>query len=90
MTLDLIAETLVAETVVVEEFPLAGAELGDTKFSAPQVKVTTQEALVTRFLPYTTKSRLPQHPALVRAYLAFPPAWRLLGKQTLYVGERPA
>ena len=42
-----------------------------------------------RFLPYSTKSRLPKHPALVRAYLAFPPAWRLLGKQTLYVGERP-
>lgn len=47
-------------------------------------------ALITRFLPYTTKSRLPQHPVLVRAYLAFPPAWWLLGKQTLYVGERPA
>jgi SAM-dependent methyltransferase len=47
-------------------------------------------ALITRFLPYTTKSRLPQHPALVRAYLAFPPAWWLMGKQTLYVGERPA
>ena len=47
-------------------------------------------ALVTRFLPYTTKSRLPQHPAFVEAYLRFPPAWRLLGKQTLYVGERPA
>ncbi len=46
------------------------------------------ERLVTRFLPYTTKSRLPRHPVLVRAYLAFPPAWRLLGKQTLYVGER--
>jgi SAM-dependent methyltransferase len=43
----------------------------------------------TRFLPYSTKSRLPKHPVLVRAYLAFPPAWRLLGKQTLYVGERP-
>ena len=43
----------------------------------------------TRFLPYSTKSRLPKHPALVRAYLAFPTAWRLLGKQTLYVGERP-
>jgi SAM-dependent methyltransferase len=42
-----------------------------------------------RFLPYSTKSRIPKHPALVRAYLAFPPAWRLLGKQTLYVGERP-
>jgi 2-polyprenyl-3-methyl-5-hydroxy-6-metoxy-1,4-benzoquinol methylase len=45
-------------------------------------------AVVTRFLPYTTKSRLPRHPLLVRAYLAFPPAWRLLGRQTLYVGER--
>jgi ubiquinone/menaquinone biosynthesis C-methylase UbiE len=42
-----------------------------------------------RFLPYTTKSRLPQHPALVRAYLKCPPAWLLMGKQTLYVGERP-
>lgn len=44
--------------------------------------------LVTRFLPYSTKSRLPQDRRLVRLYLAFPPAWRLLGKQTLYVGER--
>jgi len=43
--------------------------------------------LIARFLPYTTKSRLPQHPMLVRAYLAFPPAWRILGKQTLYIGE---
>jgi SAM-dependent methyltransferase len=46
-------------------------------------------ALVTRFLPYTTKSRLPQSPRLVRLYLRFRPAWLLLGKQTLYVGERP-
>ena len=41
---------------------------------------------MTRFLPYSTKGRLPTAPALVRAYLAFPPAWWLLGKQTLYVG----
>lgn len=46
--------------------------------------------IVTRFLPYTTKSRLPQHPLLVRAYLAFPPAWWWFGKQTLYVGEKPS
>jgi len=46
--------------------------------------------VITRFLPFTTKSRLPSHPSLVRAYLAFRPAWWLLGKQTLYVGERPA
>jgi SAM-dependent methyltransferase len=44
--------------------------------------------LITRFLPYTTKSRWPQHPMLVRAYLAFRPAWFLLGRQTLYLGRR--
>jgi 2-polyprenyl-3-methyl-5-hydroxy-6-metoxy-1,4-benzoquinol methylase len=44
--------------------------------------------LITRFLPYSTKGRLPTTPVLVRAYLAFPPAWWLMGKQTLFVGER--
>lgn len=48
----------------------------------------TQRELVRRFLPYSTKGRLPAHPSLVRAYLAFPPAWRVFGKQTLYIGER--
>lgn len=43
--------------------------------------------LTSRFLPYSVKGRLPTYALLVRAYLAFPPAWRLLGKQTLYVGE---
>jgi 2-polyprenyl-3-methyl-5-hydroxy-6-metoxy-1,4-benzoquinol methylase len=47
----------------------------------------TQE-LVTRFIPYSTKGRLPSARFLVRAYLAIPPAWFLLGKQTLYVGVR--
>jgi SAM-dependent methyltransferase len=46
------------------------------------------ERLTTRFLPYSTKGRLPADPRLVRAYLGFPPAWRVLGKQTLYVGTR--
>ena len=49
----------------------------------------TTKKVIARFLPYTTKSRLPQHPALVRAYLAFPPAWLVFGKQTLYLGEKP-
>ena len=44
--------------------------------------------LITRFLPYSTKGRLPTAPALVRGYLGFRPAWSLLGKQTLYVGSR--
>ncbi|HEY8816293.1 MAG TPA: methyltransferase domain-containing protein [Candidatus Dormibacteraeota bacterium] len=45
--------------------------------------------VIARFLPYTTKSRIPQHPLLVRAYLNFSPAWLVLGKQTLYIGEKP-
>jgi SAM-dependent methyltransferase len=45
--------------------------------------------LIKRFLPYTTKGKLPVDPRLVRIYLAVPLAWRLLGQQTLYVGERP-
>jgi hypothetical protein len=44
--------------------------------------------LITRFLPYSTKGRLPSDPRLVRAYLAVRPAWWLMGRQTLYVGER--
>jgi SAM-dependent methyltransferase len=47
------------------------------------------EHLVPRFLPYTTKSRMPQASWLVRAYLRAPLAWRVMGKQTLLVA-RPA
>jgi SAM-dependent methyltransferase len=46
------------------------------------------DVIVTRFLPYSTKGRLPSAGTLVRAYLAFPPAWWILGKQTLFVGSR--
>jgi SAM-dependent methyltransferase len=49
----------------------------------------THKKVIARFLPYTTKSRFPQHPLIVRAYLALPPAWLLFGKQTLYLGEKP-
>ena len=44
--------------------------------------------IVKRFLPYTTKSRLPQGAGIVRAYLALRPVWYLFGKQTLYLAER--
>jgi SAM-dependent methyltransferase len=43
-----------------------------------------------RFLPYTFSGRLPSHPALVRAYLRLPIAWRILGKQFLVIAERTA
>ena len=41
-----------------------------------------------RFLPFSFRGRLPTAPGLVRAYLAFPAAWRAIGKQFLVVGER--
>lgn len=41
-----------------------------------------------RFLPYTTKSRLPKWPALVSLYLRVPLAWRFLGKQAFVVGTK--
>jgi len=44
--------------------------------------------VITRFLPFSSKGALPRSPALVRLYLGVPLAWRLLGKQTLYVAER--
>jgi SAM-dependent methyltransferase len=50
----------------------------------------TVDTLVDRFLPYTTRSRLPQHPALVRLYLRLPWAWRFFGKQFLIVGIAPS
>ena len=45
--------------------------------------------VVPKFLPYTTRSALPQSPWLVRAYLSFRPAWWLLGKQTWFVARKP-
>lgn len=48
------------------------------------------ELCIDRFLPYTTQGALPTHPALVRAYLAVPFVWRLLGKQFFIVARKPA
>ena len=45
------------------------------------------ERLIPRFLPYTTKTRLPRSGWLVRAYLRLPLVWRLMGKQTLLVAR---
>jgi SAM-dependent methyltransferase len=42
-----------------------------------------------RFLPFTTKSMLPQHPLLVRLYLKFPIAHWFLGKQSWIVAVKP-
>lgn len=43
------------------------------------------ELVIPRFLPYTTKSRLPSGPALVKLYLKVPLAWKVLGAQAFVV-----
>jgi len=47
------------------------------------------ERIQPRFLPYTTKSRLPSWPILVRLYLRLPPLHRVFGKQMFLVAVRP-
>lgn len=44
--------------------------------------------VIGRFLPYTTQSRLPKAPLIVRAYLLLPFAWRFFGKQFLVVAHK--
>ncbi|XUP36668.1 class I SAM-dependent methyltransferase (plasmid) [Xanthomonas axonopodis pv. vasculorum] len=46
------------------------------------------QVVIPKFLPYTTKSRLPQAPWLVSLYLRIPLAWHLLGKQALVVAYK--
>jgi SAM-dependent methyltransferase len=45
--------------------------------------------VVPKFLPYTTRSAIPQSPWLVRLYLSIRPAWWFLGKQTWFVARKP-
>jgi SAM-dependent methyltransferase len=42
-----------------------------------------------KFLPYTTRSRLPQSALLVKWYLRMPLAWSILGRQFLIRAEAP-
>ena len=54
--------------------------------SALDFKVVEQRA---RFLPYTTRSVLPQAPWLIWLYLKVPLAWPLLGRQFLLRATKP-
>jgi SAM-dependent methyltransferase len=47
------------------------------------------ELVIDKFLPYTTRSVLPQGSRLIAFYLHMPWAWRLLGKQFLVTGRKP-
>jgi SAM-dependent methyltransferase len=45
--------------------------------------------LIGRFMPFSTRSALPKHPFFVKLYLAFPPVWRILGRQFFIAGKKP-
>ncbi|QBG87102.1 class I SAM-dependent methyltransferase [Xanthomonas oryzae] len=65
--------TALSDRSLVEGVLMAGLE--------PQV-------VIPKFLPYTTKSRLPQAAWLVALYLRIPLAWHILGKQALVVAYK--
>lgn len=44
--------------------------------------------VISKFLPFTTKSKIPQHPFLVWLYLKVPLIWRVMGKQSFLVAEK--
>ncbi|MFA5880479.1 MAG: class I SAM-dependent methyltransferase [Candidatus Margulisiibacteriota bacterium] len=44
--------------------------------------------LIKKFLPYSTKSNLPQNNFLIKIYLGFPFLWWLFGKQSFVVAEK--
>jgi SAM-dependent methyltransferase len=48
------------------------------------------EISIDRFLPFTTKSKIPKHPFFVKLYLMFPLIWRFMGKQALVVAKKAA
>ncbi len=53
-----------------------------------EAKSFSIEKVIDRFLPFTTKSKIPQHPLLVKLYLKFPLAWQIMGKQSFLVAKK--
>lgn len=45
--------------------------------------------VIERFLPYTTKSRLPKSLALIQWYLRLPFVWRFFGQQSFILSKKP-
>lgn len=46
------------------------------------------EKLISRFLPYSTKSKIPKNPIFVKIYLMFPMVWKIMGEQTFVVAKK--
>ncbi len=53
-----------------------------------QITGFTIKKIIDRFLPYTTKSRMPKNPWFVKLYLKMPFIWKIMGKQTFIYGTK--
>ncbi|CAN1486206.1 AdoMet_MTases domain containing protein [Microbacteriaceae bacterium] len=65
--------------------------LGLTHLSLSEIlelKGFALDRVIPKFLPYSVNGRLPSHPLLVRLYLWFPLAWRILGRQFLVIASK--
>jgi SAM-dependent methyltransferase len=67
-----------------------GVALNDRSLiEAAELASLGPELLIRRFLPYTTKGRLPVSARLASVYLRVRPAWTLFGKQSLLIATKP-
>jgi len=48
----------------------------------------TVEKTIPKFLPYTTKSRIPQYIFFVKMYLRMPLIWKIMGRQMFIVAKK--
>jgi SAM-dependent methyltransferase len=46
------------------------------------------EQILPKFLPYTTKSRVPKMPFLIKLYLKLPIIWKIFGRQMFIVAKK--
>lgn len=65
--------------------PLSDKSLAE----ALQIVGFSLKKIIPKFLPYTVKSKLPKNLLLVKLYLRFPLAWRILGKQLFALAQKP-
>lgn len=46
------------------------------------------DLVIPKFLPYTTLSRYPKNPQIVKVYLTMPILWKIFGKQSFIIGKK--
>jgi len=55
---------------------------------ALQIAGLTIELVVSKFLPFSTKSRIPQNDLFIKTYLKLPVIWKVMGKQMFIIATK--